>query len=204
MLSHFIEQIGSWGLHMIDLFGYKGLFLTMMLESAGIPIPSEIVLPFGGFLASTGRFSLMGVVAVTTAANLTGALLLYVLGYYGGSLVLQKSKYLIGHRQKVNKIEQWLKKKGEVVVFFSRLIPGTRTFSSLIIGAAKIKFKVFFWYTLAGSLIWNFVLAYVGYVAGERWPALQTHLRQFDYLILGLVIVILVFYIYRKYRFKHV
>lgn len=173
----------------------------MLLESALVPIPSEVVLPFGGFLASSGQLSFWLVVVVATLANLTGSLVIYCVGYFGGRPLLEKyGKYVLVHRDEVAKLDSWLDRYGASAAFFSRLLPGIRGFSSIVIGAGKVGFKKFFWYTLFGSLIWNFLLAYVGYVTGGHWNFLRPYFRKFELLIGAAILIGAVLFVVRHWR----
>lgn len=196
-----IEKIAVWGLNLTSHFGYLGLFAAMTLESAAVPIPSEVVVPFGGFLASSGQFSFWLVVLVATFANLTGSLILFFVGRYIGLPVLRRfGKYFLIHRQDIEKMEFWLQKYGGRVAFLSRIIPGTRTFSSLVIGAGEVSLPVFFWYTLAGSFAWNLLWTYLGYVAGQHWNQFGPYIRKFDYSIAVVIAIALATYIIRHIR----
>lgn len=196
-----IENIASWALNLINSTGYAGLFLTMVLESMAVPIPSEVVAPFGGFLASTGRFEFWLVVLVITIGNLVGSVALYIIGYYGGSAFLHKyGKYFLIHEEEIKKMDRWFQKHGRKVAFFSRLIPGTRTFSSLVIGSGETSFSIFFWYTLAGSFIWNLIWVYLGFIAGERWNQFRPYVRKLDYLIITVIIISVAVFVYRHIR----
>ena len=200
-MSNLIEQIVRWALGIVSHFGYVGIFITMTLESAAIPIPSEVVLPFGGFLAANGEFSFWSVVFVATAANLIGSVILYYVGFWGGRPVLNKyGKFVFIHEREVVKIENWLRKYGTRVAFFSRLLPGVRTFAPFVIGMGEMKIFKFGAYTLAGSFIWNGVLAYVGFKAGANWDVLRPYFHKFDLVLAGLVVVGIVFFIYKHVK----
>lgn len=201
LISIVTEKIAVWGLDLTSRFGYFGLFAAMTLESAAVPIPSEVVVPFGGFLASSGQFSFWLVVLVTTMANLTGSLILFAVGHYVGLPVLRRfGKYFLIHQHDIEKMEFWLQKHGKQVAFFSRIIPGTRTFSSLVIGAGEVGLPVFFWYTLAGSFAWNLLWTYLGYIAGQRWNQFGPYVHKFDYLIVVIIAIALAIYIIRHIR----
>jgi membrane protein DedA with SNARE-associated domain len=194
-----IEQIINWALALVSKFGYGGIFFTMMLESAAIPIPSEVVLPFSGFLASSGRFSFWLIVFVATAANFTGATILYFIGFFGGRTVLERyGKYVLISTESISKMDRWLDRYEAQVAFFSRLLPGVRTFSSLLIGASKINFKKFIFYTLAGSFIWNLPLTYVGLITGSNWNFLRPYFQKFELAILAAFLIIVIWFIFRK------
>lgn len=183
----------------MDKFGYGGIFFTMTLESAAIPIPSEVVLPFGGFLASSGRLDFWLVILAATAANLTGAIAIYFVGLFGGRTILERyGKYVLISRESIARMDHWLEHYGAQTAFFSRLLPGVRTFSSLVIGAGKVNFNKFFWYTLTGSFIWNFSLTYVGFVAGNNWDFLRPYFRKFELVILAAILIAVIVFVFRQ------
>ncbi len=201
LISIIIEKVAVWGLSLTSHFGYFGLFVAMTLESAAVPIPSEVVVPFGGFLASTGQFNFWLVVLAATLANLVGSLLLFSVGYYIGLPVLRRfGKYVLIHQRDIERMEYWLQKYGGRVAFFSRVIPGTRTFSSLVIGAGEVRLSIFIWYTLVGSFIWNLLWTYLGYIAGQRWNQFGPYVRKFDYLVGAVIVIAFVAYIVRHLR----
>jgi membrane protein DedA with SNARE-associated domain len=193
-----LEQIISWALAIIAKFGYGGLFVTMGLESALIPIPSEVVLPFCGFLASSGKMNLWLVVIVATLANLVASILIFYVGYFGGRPLVRKyGKYVFIHEDDIERMDNWVGKNGEKVAFFSRLLPGVRGFSSLVLGVTKINFKKFFIFTFLGSFVWNLPLAYIGFITGKNWNLLHPYFQKFEFVILGLIIIALAIFIYK-------
>lgn len=190
-----LEHIANWALNLIGHTGYVGIFGTMALESAGIPIPSEVVLPFSGFLASTGRFSIILIVIISTLANLTGSLVFYYIGYYGGTKVLRRyGRYLLIHEPEIFRLEKWLERHGGKVVFFSRMLPGIRTYSSLVIGAGKSRIMAFIGYTILGSAIWNALWTYLGYYTGNRWDQFGPYMKKFEYLIAAIIVIAVIWF----------
>jgi membrane protein DedA with SNARE-associated domain len=199
MMNTLIEDVVNWAMHVAGTYGYAGIFATMALESAAIPIPSEVVVPFGGFLASTGQLSLVGVVIAATLANCLGAIVTYAIGRRWGDAFLRRfGRYLLIHRPDIEKLHRWTGRYGSATAFFSRLLPGVRTFSSLIIGTAEMPFGKFFLYTLLGSFLWNLPLAYAGYAAGEHWDFLQPYFHRFQTVILVLIVIAIVIFIFRQ------
>jgi len=198
MLHNLIETIVTWSLRQINVFGYGGLFLTMMLESMAIPIPSEVIVPFGGWLAASGRFSFWLVVVVTTLANLVGALILYFIGYYLGTAFLHRwGKYILVHPDDLRKLDSWLQRYGAPAAFIARLIPGTRTFSAVVFGAGETRLHTFVLYTFLGSFAWNLPWTYLGYKAGANWQKFQPYIRQIDYLIVAIILLLAIIYVFR-------
>jgi len=189
----------DWLLPLLRDHGLLIVFVTMVAESACIPIPSEIVVPYGGFLAATGHTHVWAVIAVATAANIVGSGIAYAVGRYGGRpLLLKYGRYVLIRKHHLDKADIWFERRGEVTVFFTRLMPGVRTFISLPAGIAKMPVVKFFAYSLLGSIPWNAALAYLGYGAGKaaggeeaNWANLQEQFSRYDhifYIVLGVVV----------------
>ena len=193
----------SWPLGVINKSGYAGVFILSVLESAGIPIPSEIVVPFSGFLVTEGRFSLLGVVLAATLANVAGSLILFIIGRSGGRWILEKyGKYVLIHKKDLELGDKGFAKYGSKIVFFGRLLPVVRTFISLPAGIAKMKLWKFIFYTALGALPWNFALAEVGIKMGQNWAVLHNYLQKLDILIVLLIVAVIALYIYKHLK-KH-
>lgn len=173
----------------------------MTAESACIPIPSEIIMPFAGFLVASGKLSFWLVILAGTLGNLAGSLLAYLVGVSGGYTLIEKyGKYILISHHDLQKAHKWFEKKGEVTVFFSRLLPVIRTFISLPAGVSKMDIKKFSFYTTLGSFFWTIVLTYLGTKMGENWTKLQNYFHKFD-LLIGLILIAgIVWYIRRHIR----
>ncbi len=199
MIAGVLSFIGSLVIKFISVSGYIGVFFLMALESACIPIPSEIIMPFSGFLANEGRFIFWLIVVLGAAGNLFGSIAAYVFGFYGGRPFMEKyGKYFFIIPADLERADRWFLKYGQVTVFFSRLLPVVRTFISLPAGISKMNFKKFCLYTLVGSLLWSFFLAYVGLVMGENWGVIKIYFERFD-LVVGLLAILAVFWWTRKH-----
>jgi len=192
----------DWLLPLLQDHGLLIVFVTMVAESACIPIPSEIVVPYGGFLAATGHTHVWAVIVVATLANAVGSGVAYVVGRYGGrTLFLKYGRYVLIQKHHLEKADRWFERRGELTVFFTRMMPGVRTFISLPAGIAKMPVGKFFFYSLLGSIPWNAALAYLGYAAGKaaggqeaNWDKLQEQFSRYDhifYIVLGVVVVAL-------------
>lgn len=173
----------------------------MLLESACVPIPSEIIMPFSGYLVFSEKFSLWQAVFWGTIGNLAGSILAYFVGFYGGRPFIEKYG---GHfwvsRRELDLADAWFAKYGTSSVFFSRLLPAVRTFISLPAGVAKMPFGKFCFYTFAGCLPWAFFLTYIGIVLGENWQEIEVYFRKFD-LALGIFAILTVSWlIYKKIK----
>lgn len=180
-------------------FGHLGIFIGMTLESACIPIPSEIILPLGGYLAYKGIGSVLSMTVVSTLGCLAGSVIAYAVGYYGGRpFILKYGKYFFITKHDFERAEKFFQKRGEIAIFVSRLLPIIRTFISLPAGVAKMNFAKFCIYTILGSFPWCLLFVYLGKKLGDNWKSIEEHLKGFDYFILALVIVGIVAYIIYK------
>jgi membrane protein DedA with SNARE-associated domain len=154
----------------IAVAGYLGIFGLMLLESALIPIPSEIIMPFSGFLVAKGELSVIGVVLAGSLGNLAGSVLTYYLGLkVGRAFVIKYGRYILFKKRHLELTEQWFAKYGDRTSFVGRLLPAIRTYVSLPAGLGRTNFKKFVVYTFAGSLIWNSMLTYAGMQLGSNW-----------------------------------
>jgi|SRR3989344_2345437 len=199
MFYDLFAWVSSLVVNFISSAGYFGVTVLMALESALIPIPSEIIMPFSGFLVWEGRFSFAAVVLWGTFGNLVGSLAAYFLGFYGGRPLLEKyGKYVLISRDEIDGADRWFRKYGAASIFFSRLLPVVRTFVSLPAGVAKMPLVKFCLYTFLGSLPWSFVLTYAGVIMGENWKNLESYFRKFDWAILIIIILMFGWYLYAK------
>jgi membrane protein DedA with SNARE-associated domain len=205
LIHDILSAIATWISAFISSTGYGGIFLLMSLESALIPIPSEITMPFAGFLASTGRFELWWVIIIGALANLAGSLLVFWLGWWGQEAWVRRAlrkygRFLFLSEEKLDGTEYWLRKHGEKIAFFSRLLPVVRTFISLPMGMARMNVMRFGIYTFLGSLVWSAVLAYAGYLLGENWGALEPYYREYEVVLLIAAGAILIFFLWQHFR----
>ena len=190
--------IGSFIIKVISTTGYFGITALMALESACIPIPSEIIMPFSGYLVFMGRFLFWPVVIWGAIGNLLGSIACYWVGYYGGRPLIKKyGKYILISSHDLERADQWFQKYGQSTVFFSRLLPIVRTFISLPAGISRMNFTKFCFYTLVGSLPWSFALTYAGVIMGENWSTIKVYFEKFDLVIGGLVIFGIIYWIWR-------
>ena len=196
-----VSYLSNLALMIIDKTGYVGVFILSALESAAVPIPSEVVVPFSGFLAVSGRFSFWSVVLVATLANLIGSLALFFLAESGGRWVLEHyGKYFLIHKDDLEKGDEWFKKYGTKAVFWGRILPGIRTFISLGAGIAEMNLSRFIIFTFLGALPWNFALALIGYKAGKNWNVLHDYFRKIDIFVVLLIGLGVVLYVWRHIK----
>jgi len=178
---------------------YVGIFILMVLESALIPIPSEIIMPFSGFLCYLGTLSLPLVIFVGSLANLVGSLIAYWIGIrYGKEFVIRYGKYILLHEHHMEFAEKLFNDYGEIIILASRMMPAVRTVISLPAGVGKMNLKKFVIYTFIGSIPWNFALTYTGFLLGENWFTIFEIFRKIDLIIIIALAVLLIWFIKKK------
>ncbi len=190
MVSVFLESLGSLIISIISHAGYFGVTVLMAIESACIPLPSEIIMPFSGYLVLLGRFNLFAVgVAGALGCNL-GSLVAYYIGSLGGRPLVEKyGRWLLVTHHDLEMADRFFARYGDWAVFFARLLPVIRTFIAFPAGVSRMSQVRFQFYTFLGSLPWCLALAYAGMKLGQRWMSLRDYFHRFDAL-LGVVIVI--------------
>ncbi|MBA3819840.1 MAG: DedA family protein [Deltaproteobacteria bacterium] len=173
--------------------GYPGLFLLIVLESTMIPIPSLLVMPFAGFLASQGSFSLPVILVINSAAALVGSSISYWLGAAGGKpLLLRYGKYLFVRPKDIAKTEEYFTRHGGKTIFIGRFLPVVRHLISIPAGIARMPLPSFLALTFLGATMWGGGLMVVGYQLGANWEAIATKAKRIDLVIAGLVVLALV------------
>lgn len=200
-----IELLSGFIIQLIQSSGYFGIFLLMALESALIPIPSEVTMPFAGFLVTTGKFSFIAVVIIGAFANLVGSWVAYTAGYFLEetvivNLIKKYGKFILVTIHEYEQSLKWFNKYGDKIAFFSRMLPAVRTFISLPCGLAEMNFWKFSVYTFLGSLIWSAILTYVGVYLGSKWDTIGVYFHQFDIMLALLLIFAVLFYINHKLK----
>ena len=184
----------------VKTFGYSGIFALMLLESSSLPIPSEVILPFAGYLISTGQLDLWITLALATIAGIAGSIVDYYIGLKGvESLTKHKilGKVLLSTNQ-LEIAEKWFLKHGNLMIFVSRLTPGFRTTFSFPAGAAKMPLKKFLAFTTAGCLLWNIVLIYLGWYLGQNWTQVAGVSRYLIVAAIAAIMIITGVYIIKK------
>lgn len=197
-ITDIIEVVFKTITDIIAATGYWGIAIGMAIESANIPLPSEVILPFGGYLVSTGRLEFYRAVMAGTIGGTVGSILSYYLGFYGGRPFLLKYGRYFGFSMKhLDQATGWFERYGEATVFFTRLMPIVRTFISLPAGIGGMNFKKFVFYTFIGSLPWSLLLTYVGFKLGQNWKAIEPLYHKLD-IVVALGLVALGIYLWRR------
>ena len=192
-ITHYItESVSSWG--------YPGFFALMLLESSSLPIPSEVILPFAGYLVSLGQLNFWWTVVVATAAGTVGSLIDYYIGWKGWNFlrhrsILGRSIFSMGQFEVA---VGWFSRHGSIVVFLSRLVPVIRTIVSFPAGAIKMPLVKFVAYTAAGCFMWNALLIYFGYFLGSKWAMVAGISHYLIIAVVALVTSLAGYLIWRK------
>ena len=203
MEQSFLEIIVFWVMGVISTLGYPGIFILMTAESALIPIPSEIIMPFSGFLVSQGRFSLWAIALTGALGNLVGSWAAYGLGYFGEKTLVRRligkyGKYILLTEEDFDYALKLFTRYGQWIAAIARVLPAVRTVISLPAGIAKLTFWKFSILTFFGSLIWSYFLGYIGFILGENWSIIRPYFRKFDLIIAIFTIILIVTYFYHK------
>jgi membrane protein DedA with SNARE-associated domain len=200
--EHILEPVGAFVINTISTLGYWGVVICMAIESACIPLPSEIIMPFSGYLVSTGQFNLWLTGLAGAVGCLVGSVVAYAVGYWGGRPFVERyGKWVLISPRELEWADRWFERYGGAAVFFSRLLPIIRTFISLPAGIARMPFIKFCVYSFVGSFPWCLGLTYVGFVMGENWTSLRKYFHKFDIVIAAVLIAGFAVWVYL--HFKH-
>ncbi len=206
MFSAIIAILSRFIIYVISTSGYLGILILMAIESACIPLPSEVIMPFSGYLVYTGRFHLLWVATFGALGCNLGSLVAYEIGYYGGRPLVEKfGSYIWLSERELNWADHFFAKYGDATVFFSRLLPVIRTFIALPAGIARMPRLRFHIYTFVGSWPWCLGLAWVGMKLGEKWdsdPRLKMWFHRFDAIIGGIIILGVVWFVYTHWKHR--
>lgn len=188
-----------------ETVGWPGVVIAMAIESASIPLPSEVIMPLAGWMLVKDHgmgwdgillAGLLGGVGCTI-----GSAIAYWVGAVGGRPLAEKyGYYVFVTRRDLDKMDGWFAKHGDAIAFFSRLLPVVRTFVSLPAGVARTNVPKFLVYTFLGSFIWSLGLAYAGYKVGENWEAIRAAMRPFDYPIIAVVLLLTAWHVRHKLK----
>lgn len=201
MVTAILDILAHWVISTIDFMGYFGVFILMLVESCGILMPSEVIMPFSGFLVADGSMNFWLVVFLGALGNLAGSLLAYWIGWKGGRPLIEKyGKYILLSKHDLDLADRWFTKYGSATTFFGRVLPIVRTFISFPAGISKMELKKFSIYTFLGAFIWCIPLTYAGVKMGENWAQIREYLHNFDLTIGILIVVFLVWYIWRHIK----
>jgi membrane protein DedA with SNARE-associated domain len=189
--------------------GYVGVAIAMTIESAAIPVPSELILPFAGWSISRGlvepltgtAWTYWGAVIAGLVGNTAGSLLSYAIGAFGGRpLVERYGRYVLISAHDLDVAERWFGRYGEATVFFSRMLPIVRTFISIPAGVARMPLWRFTLFSVLGAIPWVMLLVWGGMILGDHWLDLKHSLKGLDYLVAAVIVAAVGFFIWRHVK----
>ena len=202
-MQSIVHAVTSWITASISSLGYSGIVILMAIGCACVPLPSEIVMAYGGYLVfkDPARFDVWLMGLAGTVGCVLGSVVAYWAGRYGGRPFVEKyGRYILVRHKDLDKADAWFARYGDWAIFISRLLPVIRTFISFPAGISGVRFGRFIVYTFLGSLPWCLALAYVGKVLGDRWDSIKNYFHGAD-VIIGIVLaVLLALYVYHHIR----
>jgi membrane protein DedA with SNARE-associated domain len=204
LISSIIEKLLVFTTMVISAMGYGGIVLLMAIESACIPLPSEIIMPFAGYLVFRGEMTLQGAAIAGALGCVAGSIPAYYLGLYGGRPLIERfGKYLLVSRRELDLADRLFRRHGQWVVLAGRLLPVVRTFIAFPAGVSRMPMLRFIVYTLVGSYPWCLGLAWVGMKLGQAWhtdPRFREIYRRFEVFIVGALVLAVVWFVWHKVR----
>lgn len=201
MIEKIVGLLAAWIMGVISNMGYGGIVLLMGIESACIPLPSEVIMPFAGFLVFKGEMLLWAVALAGALGCVLGSIPAYYLGMFGGRPLVEKyGKWVLISAKDLNWADQAFVKHGDIIIFIGRLLPAVRTFIAFPAGVARMPMGKFISYTFIGSFIWCYLLAFAGFIMGEHWESLKVYFHQFHYIIAGAGLIFVIWYIRRHFK----
>lgn len=196
-----MEFIVNLVIESISRGGYGALFFLMMLESMVAPVPSEAVMPFAGFLVARKQFNMESAIAASTLGSITGSLISYYIGLYGGrAAVVRLGKYLFLQESHLEWTHKFFETYGDPTIFIGRFIPVVRHLISIPAGIGRMNVLKFSFYTILGAAIWNFILTYVGFRLEEKWELIHAYAEYIDFFIIITIVFIILFLFWRHWE----
>ena len=181
--------------------GYLGIAILMALESMLTPVPSEVVMPFVGYMVTKGEFSFFWAAIISAIGCLIGGIISYYMGYYGGRPFVNKvGKYFLIDEKHLAWTENWFRKYGDKTIFVSRFVPVVRHFISIPAGTGRMNITKFIIYTFLGSLMWNSTLLYAGFKLGQNWGLISKYSTKIDIVLIVVISLGLIYYGWRIYE----
>ncbi|MGZ4174564.1 MAG: DedA family protein [Solirubrobacteraceae bacterium] len=199
--ASFTAQLADAATSVVGDLGLAGIFVLMLLESACIPIPSEVTMLFAGFNVANGHYSLLAITVAGVLGNIVGSWIAYAIGYYGRIELLEKhGKFLHISPRQLQRADRWFERYGDPTVLFTRLLPIVRTFISLPAGVARMPFWRFTALTALGCIPWVFALGLVGRLTKSHWKDVKDGLAYVDYLVVAAIILGIIYLVIRRRR----
>jgi len=197
------EFLAAVGTRMMEATGYAGVFLLMVAESMVLPVPSEAVMPFAGFLVAEGSMSAAGAVGLATLGSLVGSLLSYAIGRFGGRPFIAKyGKMLLLDASDLERTDGFFRRRGAITIFVSRFIPVVRHLISIPAGMGRMKLLPFCLFTVVGAALWNSFLTWCGFALRANWDAVLRYARLVDVGVLVVLAGLVALFVFRHLRVR--
>jgi membrane protein DedA with SNARE-associated domain len=188
-------------LGVVSVANYAGIFVLMVMESMVFPVPSEAVMPFAGFLVSSGQLGLLAVIAVSTLGSIVGSLIAYGIGFKGGRPFVEKyGRYFLLNKKHLDKAHSFFEKRGEITILVSRFIPVVRHLISIPAGSAKMNLGRFVLFTAIGAGAWNSILTYAGMALKDNWEAVMSYASWLDAAVIAVLVILIAYFVYAAKR----
>ena len=201
MIEGLIAKLGLFVISVISTLGYFGVMMLMAVESACIPLPSEVIMPFSGYLVHTGQFNLWLLAFMGALGCNLGSLVAYEIGYYGGRPLVERfGSYIFLNQHDLELTDRFFARFGDVTVLISRMLPVVRTFIALPAGIGRMPRLRFHIYTFVGSFPWCLGLAYLGMKAGQHWDYLGKYFHQFDKVIGAIILIGVIWFVWSHWQ----
>lgn len=185
----------------LSSLGHLGIFLAMSIESACIPLPSEITLPLAGYMVFLHKGTLLSMTLVSTLGCLFGSLIAYTVGYYGGRpFILKYGKYIFFTEKDLARADNFFEKRGQATIFFGRMLPVVRTFISLPAGISRVNVVKFSVLSVLGSLPWCFLFVFLGTKFGQNYSKVEGYFSKLNYVVIIALIALITFFVLWKYK----
>lgn len=196
-----VEHLSLWIIHVMQVLHYPGLALMMALESMIAPVPSEVVMPFAGYLIVQGQFTVLGAVLASSLGTILGSLAGYYMGKFGGyPLVHRFGRYLLLDPEHLELTVKWFERHGNATIFFCRFVPIVRHLISIPAGVGNMNLIKFSLYTLIGGTMWNSFLLWLGVKLGKNWVIVHKYSHEVDYLFIAGILVVGVWWFRRQWQ----
>lgn len=202
-MSSLLGDMSGWATDVMDALGYFGLAFLVALENVFPPIPSEIILPLAGFNSSAGSMNIFLAILFATIGSLVGALILYYVGYVFGEervrLVVNRWGKWLGFKESdIDKADEWFDRHGGLAVMLCRVVPIVRSLISIPAGLRKMPVLSFALYTTIGSLVWNTILIWAGYILGDNWEHVEEYVGVLQYVVIAIVLVVGIWWVWAR------
>lgn len=199
-----INSLTNQIMYIVNEIGYVAVVIVTAMEYACFPMmPSEIILPVIGILAAKGEITYFGALVFSVIGGLIGSLVCYFVGYYGGGVLIEKIKIKFAKtKSSIETINKWFESHGKLAVLFTRLLPLTRTYISIIAGATKLNKAAFILFSIMGIIIWNSILVSLGYFVGNNWSYIQLIMKQYSIFASVIIFIVIILLAYKKIRIR--